>query len=125
MKTRKTTFTLIIAFVMMTGLAFAGETTTSMAKKELLHEITSSLNDGIKDWNNYFYQNDINKVDEKVRVYIVVNKDQSLKLIRVVCENPDATGYVKHIFGSEKMKADKALVGTAYRFNLSLRYIAQ
>lgn len=124
MKTKKT-LTLVIVFLMMTGLTFAGETAIDMAKKELCHEITECFNRDIKHWNNYFYQNGINRIEEKVKVCFIVNGDQSLSIIRISCEDGDAENYVKHIFKTRKVKADKILVGKAYTFNLRLKYIAR
>ncbi|MGQ7867820.1 hypothetical protein [Sunxiuqinia sp. sy24] len=122
MKTRRTIPMMVVALMMMTGLAFAGETAMNMAKKELYHEITDCFKEEIKDWNNYFYQHDINKFDEKVQVCFIVNGDQSLSLIRLRSDDNAAKDYVKHIFKTKKLKADKVLVGEAYVFNLSVRY---
>ncbi|WP_157624905.1 hypothetical protein [Sunxiuqinia dokdonensis] len=124
MKTTRTMTLMVVAFLMMTGLTFASETTATMAKKELYHEITEVFNNDLKDWNNYFYQNDIDKLDEKVQVCFIVNGDQSLSLVRVKSKDGAATDYVKHVFKTRKIEADKVLVGKAYIFNMDLRYEA-
>ena len=116
---------MVIAFFMMTGLTFAGETATDMAKKELYHDIKECFQDDIKEWDNFFYQNGINRMDEKLQVCVFVNGDQSLSVIRIRSENPDAKDYVKHVFNTQELEAGKVLVGKAYVFNLSVRYIAK
>ncbi|WP_430972648.1 hypothetical protein [Sunxiuqinia rutila] len=122
MKTRRTIPMMVIALMMMTGLAFAGETATNMAKKDLYNEISDCFKEEIKDWNNYFYQNNINQLDEKVQVCFIVNGDQSLSLVRLRSDDEAAKDYVKHIFKTSELKADKVLVGKAYVFNLAVRY---
>lgn len=124
MKTTRTMTLMVIAFFMMTGLSFAGETAASMAQKELVQEITEVFKKDIKDWNNYFYQNDINKLDEKVKICFIVNGDQSLSLIRLSSKDGRAKDYVKHVFKTQKMEADKVLVGEAYVIHLALSYEA-
>nr|MBD3623584.1 hypothetical protein [Sunxiuqinia sp.] len=52
MKTTRTMTLMVVAFLMMTGLTFAAETTASMAKKELVQEITEVFKKDIKEWNN-------------------------------------------------------------------------
>lgn len=125
MKTTRTMTMMVVAFFMMTGLTFAGETTASMAKKELCHEITEVFNNDIKEWNNYFYKNNIGKMEEKVKVCFIVNGDQSLSLIRLSCKDGAAKDYVKHVFKTRKIEADKVLAGKAYTFNLDLSYEAR
>ncbi len=125
MKTTRTMTLMVVAFFMMSGLAFSGETVTSIAKKELYLQISEVFKEDIKEWNNYFYKNDISKLDEKVLVCFIVNEDQSLSLIRLSCKDGVAKDYVKHVFKTRKMKADKVLVGQAYSLNLALHYKAR
>ena len=125
MKTTRTMTLMVVAFLMMTGLTFGGETAASTAKKELVQEIAEVFQKDIKTWNNYFYHNDISKVNEKVRICFVVNGDQSLSLIRVSSDNGDANDYVKHVFKTRKIEADKVLAGNAYVINMALRYDAR
>ena len=121
MKTQKF-LTMVVALMMVTGLTFAGETATSMAKKNLSSDIKDAFKNEISHWNNYFYLNDINKVKEDIQVSVYVNSDQSLTLIKVVSPNQDAKDFVKYMFNKEKIEGDQILVGKAYSFNLHLRY---
>lgn len=123
MKTQKFLLS-IIAVMMMTSLTFAGESATSMAKRNLNEDIKASFKKEICCWNNYFYQHDINEMRETVKVSVIVNKDQSLTVFRVVSDNPDAKDYVKYLFKNYKIEAEKVLVGKAYTFDLRLRYEA-
>jgi hypothetical protein len=125
MKTTRTMTLMVVAFFMMTGLASAVETTASMAKKELVQEITEVFKNDIKEWNNYFYKNDIHKMEEKVQVCFIVNGDQSLSIVRLSCKDGAAKDYVKHVFKTHEIIADKVLVGNAYVVNLALRYEAR
>ena len=123
MKT-KTTMMMVVAFLMMTGLTFAGESATNLAKKNLQQEISQCFKQEMSDWNNFFYKNGINKIKEEVRVSFWVNEDQTVSLIRVISDNPDAKNYVKHVFETNSLEADQLLAGKAYTFNLNLRYEA-
>lgn len=126
MKTQRITM-MVIAFFMMTGLVAAGETESAvnMAKKELYQEIKTCFKDDINKPFNYFYQNNINRVDDRVQICFVVDHDQSLRIVRLRCDDPDARDYVKHVFKNRKLTADSVLVGKAYIVNMTLRYGAK
>ena len=124
MKTKKTILMVITMMIMMTGLSFAGETATSLAKKDLYENINKCFKQEMKNWNNYFYQNDINKVKEDVRITFKVDDDQTISLLRVSCPNQDAKDYVKYMFKTNEIKANEIMVGKAFVFNLRLYYKA-
>ena len=96
MKTQRITM-MVVAFFMMTGLVAAGETESAvnMAKKELYQEIKTCFKDDINKPFNYFYQNNINRVDDRVQICFVVDHDQSLRIVRLRCDDPDARGGVR------------------------------
>lgn len=121
MKTKRTIL-MVIAFVMVSGLSFAGEAEIRMAKKDLYENISGLFKEDISHWNNYFFKKGINSLDENVEISFYVNDDQSLSVFRVRCENPDACNYVKHVFRENKMLADEVLAGKAYTFKLHLIY---
>ena len=123
MKTQKF-LTVVIAVMMMTSYALAGESAASMAKRNLNEDIKANFKKEIAQWNNYFYQHNINSLKETVKVSFVVNKDQSLTVFRVISDDPDAKNYVKYLFENYDIEADKVLVGNAYTFNIQLRYEA-
>jgi len=121
MKTKKAIL-VAVAFIMMAGLTFAGEAEVNMAKAGLYQEISDCFKEDISYWNNYFYKNNINSVDEKLEISFYVNDDRSLSIFRIRCENPEACEYVKEVFRENKMHADKVLAGKAYTFKLHLLY---
>lgn len=124
MKTKRTIL-MAVAFIMMAGLAFAGEAEVNVAKTGLYQEISECFKEDISNWNNYFFKNNINNVDEKLEISFYVNDDQSLSVFRIRCENPEACEYVKSVFKANKMYADKVLTGKAYTFRLHLLYKAR
>ncbi|HKJ43525.1 MAG TPA: hypothetical protein VKA27_15620 [Sunxiuqinia sp.] len=123
MKTQKF-FMVVIAVMMMTSYAVAGESETSMARRNLNEDIKASFDKEIAHWNNYFYTHNINLMRETVKVSFVVNKDQSLTVFRVISDDPDARNYVKYLFANNNIEAEKVLVGNAYTFDIVLRYEA-
>jgi hypothetical protein len=121
MKTKKVILA-IVAVLMMTGLTFAGETGLSMAEKNLTNDIQENFQQEIGHWRNYFYEHDINSLKENVTVSFYVNSDRTLTLLQVITDNSDAKNFVKYVFSKQQVKADRALAGEAYTFNLYLRY---
>jgi len=124
MKT-KATFLLMAILSLVTSTSFGGgtETETMEAKKALRSEIAQSLSDGINGWNNYFYQHEVNRVDDHLQITFAVNHDGTLRLLKVEHADQDVKEYVEHVFGKQTIIADPSLTGKAFAFDLHLRYI--
>ncbi|GET25899.1 hypothetical protein [Prolixibacter sp. NT017] len=121
MKTKKVILA-IVAVLMMTGLTFAGETGLSMAEKNLTSDIQKNFQREIGQLQNYFYEHNINSLKENVTISFYVNSDRTLRLLQVITDNKEAKDFVKYMFSKQEVKADRALAGEAYTFNLYLRY---
>jgi len=121
MKTKKVILA-IVAVLMMTGLTFAGETGLSMAEKNLTSDIQKNFQQEIGHLQNYFYEHNINSLKENVTISFYVNSDRTLRLLQVITDNKEAKDFVKYMFSKQEVKADRALAGEAYTFNLYLRY---
>lgn len=119
---RKKVILAIVAVLMMTGLTFAGETGLSMAEKNLTSDIQKNFQQEIGHLQNYFYEHNINSLKENVTISFYVNSDRTLRLLQVITDNKDAKDFVKYMFNKQEVKADRALTGEAYTFNLYLRY---
>jgi len=121
MKTKKVILA-IVAVLMMTGLTFAGETGLSMAEKNLTSDIQKNFQQEISHLQNYFYEHNISSLKENVTISFYVNSDRTLRLLQVITDNKEAKDFVKYMFSKQEVKADRALAGEAYTFNLYLRY---
>ncbi|MGD9929728.1 MAG: hypothetical protein AB7U05_06885 [Mangrovibacterium sp.] len=120
MKTIMTT----VLLVLVISLGYAGNTSVQQARQNLNVDLKDVFTEDINRYNNYLYQRGIDKLDEDVQVIFRVNEDQSLGVLRVTCNNPQAIEYVKHVLQSKNIKADDCLVGKAFTVNFDLRYRA-
>ncbi|GET23081.1 hypothetical protein JCM18694_33270 [Prolixibacter denitrificans] len=93
-----------------------------MAEKNLTSDIQKNFRQEIGQLQNYFYEHNINSLKENVTISFYVNSDRTLRLLQVITDNKEAKDFVKYMFSKQEVKADRALAGEAYTFNLYLRY---
>ncbi len=120
----KTILTIVLV-AMVSTFSLASETSVQAAKKILSEDISENFKAEMKKYNNFFYENGIDNVREDVKVSFYVDDYNRLVLLKVATENPDARDYVKHFFKNNQVVADDVLVGSAFTFDLHLRYRAQ
>ncbi len=119
----KTIITTVL-LVLVISVGFAGNTNMQEAQKNLKTDIQEVFEKDMSQYNNYLYTNDIRNMREKVVVVFKVNENNVLELLRTKSSNLDASNYVKSVFGSQKIKADAALVGKIFSLDLELKYKA-
>lgn len=119
--------TILVTFLMiaLTGGTYAVTTDAEMeARQELTRTVKRVISDEMNQYKNYFYDRDISSMKEKVEITCLVNDDSKVELVKVKCQNCDASDFVRYIFNENTVKANRLLAGKVYRFNVELRYKA-
>lgn len=125
MKTIKIlTITIVLALVANITMATSAKSLAA-AKQQLNESIGETIQDDISKRGNFLYENDIVKLNDRVKVSFRVNDNSEVELLRVDCKNCDAKAYLKDLFSSNKMKADEILVGKAYSLDVYLKFKAK
>jgi hypothetical protein len=126
MKTLKTLFIVSLLSV-TTLLANANEKhEVTTLKASTVEELKTSIEDVIKNdfkrYNNFFYQNGINKFQENVVVKFRIMPNQKLYIFSVECDDCDGVEYVKEMLKNVKFDVDENLMKRNYAINIKLDY---
>jgi len=125
----KTLKTLIIVSLLSvtTLLANANEehevpTLKASTVEELKTSIEDVFKNDFKRYNNFFYQNGINKFKENVVIKFRISPNNKLHIFSVECDDCDGTEYVKEMLKNVKFDIDENLMKRNYSLNIKLNY---
>jgi uncharacterized protein with FMN-binding domain len=121
-----TSISLTILFVAAVAIASANETKTQLIKStdDLRSSFREIIESDFSDMGNYFYQNDVDKVDGRVEVYFQINSDRSVKILKVDSKSPTASKYITQLFNHEKLNITPDMVGRKFKISIKLIYRA-
>lgn len=115
---------LVALFAIITNVASANSAAFAAAKKSLNETIYKTIKSDFKKVDNFLYENEINKLNNVVKLILKVDNNQKLVLIKAECENCDATEYIKDLFRKYNIKADPVLAGKYFQVSVRLIYKA-
>ena len=115
---------LVALFAIFTNVASANSAAFAVAKKNLNETIQKTIKSDFKKVDNFLYENEINRLNEVVKVIVKVDDSQELKLIKAECRNCEATEYLKNVFSKYHIKADPILTGKYFQVDVHLIYRA-
>ena len=115
---------LVALFAIITNVASANSAAFAAAKKSLNETIYKTIKSDFKKVDNFLYENEINKLNNVVKLILKVDNNQKLVLIKAECENCDATEYIKDLFRKYNIKADAVLAGKYFQVSVRLIYKA-
>lgn len=126
MKTIKTIriIGLVALFAFFTNVVSANSAAFAAAKKSLNETIQKTIKSDFKKAGNFLYENEIDRLNNVVTLTLKVDNNQQLVLIKAVCENCEATEYLKDVFRKYQIKADPILAGKYFQVNVRLIYQA-
>jgi len=116
---------LVALFAIIAHVAVANSSSYADAKKNLNETLSQVIKKDFGKIGNYFYENNIDRIEEVVTVIIAVDDSRNIKLLRAKCDNGQATEYVKNLFSKNTIKADPLLCGKKFIIDLRLLYIAK
>lgn len=113
---------LVALFAIITNVASANSNAFAAAKKSLNETIQNTIKLDFKKAGNFLYENEINKLNNVVKLVVKVDNNQKLVLIKAECENCEATEYMKDLFRKYNLKADPILAGKFFQVDVRLIY---
>ncbi len=123
MKTLKF-FLLAMMFALVTNVASAK--TYNDTKSDQFSKLTSTLKQIIKSdfqqLDNYFQQNEIERIKEDVLVTFCVTKDSKVKILSAECENKKASAYLIQLLNNQKVHVDESMKQKNYKLNVKIEY---
>lgn len=125
MKTLKF-FLLAILLATTTSLVSAKTYNELALDVDNLPKLTSTLQRMVKsDFNqldNFFDQNQIEEMNETVKLTFMVTAEKKLKVLSAECENKKASEYLTQLFNNQKIKVDDTLKQRKFKLNIKLIY---
>jgi hypothetical protein len=115
-----------ICLLAVATIASAKETTKLLitSPDDLRNSFREIIESDFSDYGNYFYKNDVDKLDGKVEVFFYIMPDQSVKILSVKSKSPVASEYIKQLLDKEKMNFKPEMIGKKYRVGITLIYKA-
>ena len=123
MKTLKF-FLLAMIFATVTNVASAKNYNDS--KTDQFSKLTSTLKQIIKSdfqqLDNYFQQNEIERIKEEVLVTFCVTKDNKVKILSAECKNKKASTYLIQLLNNQKVHVDESIKQRNFKLNFKIEY---
>jgi hypothetical protein len=123
MKTLKF-FLLAIIFATVTNVATAKNYNDTRADQ--FSKLTSTLKQIIKSdfqqLDNYFQQNQIERIKEDVLLTFCVTKDSKLKILSAECENKEASAYLIQLLNNQKVFVNESMKQKNFKLNVKIEY---
>ncbi|HOO84264.1 MAG TPA: hypothetical protein PLS94_06870 [Prolixibacteraceae bacterium] len=125
MKTLKTLFVtfLLATFALASFGANYNETRFEVKNNvDLKTTIKKMISDDFVNVNNYFHQNGISNLNERVLVKFYIDENNKVQVIAVEGGSDDAKAYVKQLLGEKKIKASDVVAQKYYSLALVIDY---
>ncbi|MFA9390422.1 MAG: hypothetical protein ACERKD_11465 [Prolixibacteraceae bacterium] len=125
MKTLKS-LTLVVLFAFLASATYANTYYETRYEVKTSKDLPSLIKQMVKTdfvrFNNYFQQNNIDKLNESVTFEFFIDKQNQIQIIKVESDNADASAYVKQLLDDKKISADESVVNKKYKLVLKLYY---
>jgi len=113
-----------ICLLAVATIASANETTKLLitSADDLRSSFREIIENDFSDCGNYFYKNDVDKLDGKVEVFFYIMPDQSVKILKVNSKSPVASEYIIQLLDKEKMNFTPEMIGKKFWVEITLIY---
>lgn len=116
---------LVAVFTTVTNFAYSTGDAVAKAKNDLRKEIVKTIDDDISKTGNYLYENNVHKINDKVKITFKVGKNHELRILKVDSRDYNAAGYVKSILGKNKVTVSHLLEGKAFTLDIRIKFKAK